>query len=82
MRVPDVEDPPVVILTPYPADLDPLDEALRHLRQTLLDLSAKDPSAWSLRGLYRCHIRGMSECDLRETYDVRSDWGSERVMSR
>jgi len=35
-----------VIQTPYPANLDPLDEALRHLRQTLLDLSAKDLSAW------------------------------------
>jgi hypothetical protein len=35
-----------VIQTPYPADLDPLDEALMHLSLTLLDLNAKDPSAW------------------------------------
>jgi hypothetical protein len=25
---------------------------------------------------------GCPGCDLRETYDVRSDWGSERGMSR
>ena len=56
-----MEDPPVVIQTPYPADLDPLDATPQHVSLTLLDLNAKDPSAWCLRGLYRCHIRGMSE---------------------
>ena len=40
------------VLTSYPADLDPLDEAPRHLSLTLPDLNAKDPSAWCLRGLY------------------------------
>ena len=38
-------------LTPYPADLDPLDGTPRHLSHNLLDPNAKDPSAWSLRGL-------------------------------
>jgi len=43
---PHTEDPPVVIQTRYPADLDPLDATLRHLSRNLLDLNAKDPSAW------------------------------------
>jgi hypothetical protein len=34
------------IQTPYPVDLDPLDEALMHLSLTLLDPNAKDLSAW------------------------------------
>ena len=38
-----MEDPPVVIQTPYPADLDPLDTSPRHLSLTILDLNAKDP---------------------------------------
>ena len=42
----------MVIQTPYPADLDPLDEAPQHVSLTLLDPNAKDPSAWCLRGLY------------------------------
>jgi hypothetical protein len=41
-----VEDPPVVIQTRFPADLDPLDTALRHLLQSFPDLNAKDLSAW------------------------------------
>ena len=73
---PHTEDPPVVIQTPYPADLDPLDRTPDYLFWNLLDLNAKDPSAWCLRGLIECDIRGMSECDLRETYDVKSDLGS------
>ena len=40
------------VLTRYPADLDPFDEAPRYLSLTLLDPNAKDPSAWCLRGLY------------------------------
>jgi hypothetical protein len=43
---PHTEVPPVVIQTPYPVDLDPLDASLRHLSLTLLDPNAKDPSAW------------------------------------
>jgi hypothetical protein len=35
-----------VVLTPYPADLDPLDETRRYLLSYLLDLNAKDLSAW------------------------------------
>jgi len=44
MRVPDVEDPPVVIQTQYLADLDPLDTSPMYLSLTLLDPNAKDPS--------------------------------------
>jgi hypothetical protein len=62
-------------LTLYPADLDPLDGTPQHVLQNLPDTHQKDPSAWFLRGLGGCHIRGMSECDLRETYDVRSGLG-------
>jgi hypothetical protein len=62
-----------VIQTRYPADLDPLDGTPRRPFMTLLDLNAKAPSAWSLRGLYGCYVRGMSECELLETYDGRSD---------
>jgi len=40
-----MEDPPVVIQTRYPADLDPLDRRPQHLSLTLLDPNAKDPSA-------------------------------------
>ena len=36
-------DPPEVIQTPYPADLDPLHRTPRHLSLTLLDLKAKRP---------------------------------------
>jgi hypothetical protein len=62
--------------TPYPADLDPLDGTPQHVFKNLLDPDAKDPSAWCLRGLYRCYVRGMSEYHLRETYAVRSYSGS------
>ena len=62
---PRMEDPPVVVQTRYHTDLDPLDRALRHLLLTLLNPNAKDPSAWCLRGLIGCDIRGMSEYSLR-----------------
>jgi hypothetical protein len=70
-----MEDPPVVIQTCYPADLDPLDETPRYLSRYLFNQTYKDPDSRRNQGLYRCYVRGMSECDLRETYDVRSDWG-------
>jgi hypothetical protein len=47
-----MEDPPVVIQNPYPADLDPLNEQRKHLLLTLPNLNVKDPSVWCLRGLY------------------------------
>jgi hypothetical protein len=53
MGRPRVEDPPVIIQTCYPTDLDPLDGTPQHVFQNLLDLNAKDPSAWWLRGLGR-----------------------------
>jgi hypothetical protein len=54
-----------MVQTRYPADLDPLDETPQHVSQNLLDLNAKDPSAWCLRGLYRCDVRWMSKGDLQ-----------------
>jgi len=35
-----------VVLTPYPADLGPLDATLRHMSLTLLHPNEKDLSAW------------------------------------
>ena len=43
--------------TPYPADLDPLDEVPRHLSQTLSDLNAKEPDSGGKQGLFRHYIR-------------------------
>ena len=61
MRAPLVEDPPVVIQTPYPADLDPLHRTPRHLSLTLLDLKAKRPFSMvperSIRPLYKIIFR-------------------------
>jgi hypothetical protein len=41
-----MEDPPEVIRTCYPADLDPFHGTPQHVLKNLLDLNAKDPSAW------------------------------------
>ena len=46
----------------YPADLDPLDGSPWHLFRNLPDLTSKDPSAWSLRGLFQCYVRDISVC--------------------
>jgi hypothetical protein len=44
--IPVVGDPPEVIQTRYLADLDPLHRTPQHVLKNLLDLNAKDPSAW------------------------------------
>jgi hypothetical protein len=47
-----MKDPPVVIQTHYPADLDPLDILPRHLSLTLLDPNAKPPSMVNERSVW------------------------------
>tara|TARA_B100000686_G_C16669971_1_gene905863 strand:+ start:1012 stop:1269 length:258 start_codon:yes stop_codon:yes gene_type:complete len=59
-----------VIQTCYLADLDPLDESLRHFLSTLPDPNAKDPSAWSPKGVLGRNVRGMS---VIYEYSLQSD---------
>jgi hypothetical protein len=52
----------------------PIEETPRYLSQTLLDLNAKDPSAWSLRGLFRCNVRWMSVVCVNPSHIIKEMW--------